>query len=123
MGQRVVVALACVWCRARVPQFPPLPRPHDGVFKVLEPQEKIAQAGLDEVLETIVWPGGLDLAPEFVYFQAFKDKPQYQDQFKDPLHNSGAAVAVGSGWAARRLFEANSGAIGEKSDERAPESG
>lgn len=55
---------------------------HNGVFKALEPQEKFAQVGLDKELETIVWPGGLDLAPEFVYFQAFKDKPQYQNQFK-----------------------------------------
>jgi hypothetical protein len=37
---------------------------------------------LDEELETIAWPGGLDLAPEFVYFQVFKDAPQYQSQFK-----------------------------------------
>lgn len=55
---------------------------HNGVFKVLEPQEKFAQVAIDKELETIVWPGGLDLAPEFVYFQAFKDKPQYRDQFK-----------------------------------------
>lgn len=55
---------------------------HHGVFKALEPQEKFAQVVLDEELDTVVWPGGLDLAPEFVYFQAFKDKPQYRDQFK-----------------------------------------
>lgn len=55
---------------------------HNGVFKALEPQEKFAQVALDEELDTVVWPGGLDLAPEFVYFQAFKDKPQYRDQFK-----------------------------------------
>ncbi|MEO5658264.1 MAG: hypothetical protein ABIQ90_00505, partial [Polaromonas sp.] len=30
---------------------------------------------------------------------------------RDPLHNSGEAVAVGSGWAARRLFAGNSHAI------------
>ena len=35
---------------------------------------------------------------------------------KDPLHNSGEAVAVGSGWAARRLFAANSTAIGKKNN-------
>ena len=35
---------------------------------------------------------------------------------RDPLHNSGGAVAVGSGWAARRLFAANSKAIGKKSN-------
>ncbi len=55
---------------------------HNGVFKALAPQEKFAQVGLDKELETIVWPGGLDLAAEFVYFQAFKDEPQHQNQFK-----------------------------------------
>jgi Protein of unknown function (DUF2442) len=55
---------------------------HNGVFKALASQEKFAQVGLDGELETIVWPGGLDLAPEFVYFHAFKDKPQHQRQFK-----------------------------------------
>lgn len=54
----------------------------NGVFKALESQEKFAQVALDEELDTVVWPGGLDLAPEFVYFQAFKDKPQYRYQFK-----------------------------------------
>ncbi len=53
-----------------------------GVFKVLAAREKFAQVDLDRELETIVWPGGLDVAPEFVFFQAFKDKPQYQSQFK-----------------------------------------
>lgn len=59
---------------------------HQGVFKVLASREKFAQVELDEALKTIVWPDGLDLAPEFVYFQAFKDKPpqtaQFQHQFK-----------------------------------------
>jgi hypothetical protein len=59
---------------------------HHGVFKTLESPEKFAQVGIDEELETLVWPGGLDLAPEFVYFQAFKDQPhgtvQLQNQFK-----------------------------------------
>ena len=35
-------------------------------------------------------------------------------KFKEPLHNSGEAVAGGSGGAARRLFAANSRAIGKK---------
>jgi hypothetical protein len=58
----------------------------NGVFRALAPKNKFAQAGLDKELETVVWPGGLDLAPEFVYFQAFKDQPhdtvQFQDKFK-----------------------------------------
>ena len=55
---------------------------HNGVFKALEPHEKFAQVGIDKELETIVWPNGLDLAPEFVYFQAFKNKPQDTVQFQ-----------------------------------------
>lgn len=55
---------------------------NQGIFKTLQPQEKFAQAVLDEALETVVWPNGLDLAPEFVFFQAFKNQPQYQDLFK-----------------------------------------
>ena len=35
---------------------------------------------------------------------------------REPLHNSGEAVAVGSGWATRRLFAVNSMAIGKKSN-------
>ena len=35
---------------------------------------------------------------------------------RDPLHNSGGAVVRGSGWAARRLFAANSIAIGKKNN-------
>ena len=35
---------------------------------------------------------------------------------RDPLHNSGGAVALGSGWAARRLFEANSPANSKKNN-------
>jgi general secretion pathway protein K len=35
---------------------------------------------------------------------------------KEPLYHSGEAVAVGSGWAARRLFAANSRAIGKKNN-------
>ena len=55
---------------------------HNGVFKTLKPYKKIAQVVLDEELETIAWLGGLDFAPEFVYFQVLKDVPQYQSQFK-----------------------------------------
>jgi hypothetical protein len=53
-----------------------------GVFKALKAIEKFAQVALDEELETIVWPGGLDLAPEYVYFQVFKHRPDDQHRFK-----------------------------------------
>ena len=32
--------------------------------------------------DTIVWENGYDPAPEFLYFQAFKDDPDLQEQFK-----------------------------------------
>jgi hypothetical protein len=54
----------------------------NGVFKTLASLEQFSQAALNEELDTIVWPNGLDLAPEFVYFRIFKDSPQYQNQFK-----------------------------------------
>lgn len=37
---------------------------------------------VDPELETIIWPNGADLAPEYVYFQAFKDVPDLQAQFR-----------------------------------------
>ncbi|MBC8445962.1 MAG: DUF2442 domain-containing protein, partial [Chloroflexi bacterium] len=38
---------------------------------------------VDEELETITWPNGADLAPEYIYFRAFKDDPALQEQFKE----------------------------------------
>ena len=40
----------------------------------------------------------------------------YRRDIKEPLHDSGEAVADGSGWVARRLFAANSRAIGKKNN-------
>ena len=37
------------------------------VFQPLQDQARFAEFRLDEDLETIVWPNGADLAPEFLY--------------------------------------------------------
>ena len=53
-----------------------------GVFEALKDKDEFAKFKVDAELETISWPNGADLAPEFVYFQAFKDDPQLKPQFK-----------------------------------------
>jgi len=53
-----------------------------GVFTQLSNPEEFAKLYVDKELETVVWPNGADLAPEFVYFQAFKNDPTLAEQFK-----------------------------------------
>jgi len=53
-----------------------------GVFQSLKDVALFSQAHVDDELETIAWPNGLDLAPEFVYFCAFKGDALLQPQFK-----------------------------------------
>lgn len=52
------------------------------VFELLKNKSEFSTFTVDEELETIVWPNGADLAPEFIYFQAFKNDPDLQIQFK-----------------------------------------
>ena len=53
------------------PMFEPLRAP--GMFNMMR---------VDEELRTIVWPNGSDLAPEYIYFQAFRDEPELQATFR-----------------------------------------
>ena len=53
-----------------------------GVFTQLSNPEDFSKLHVDTELKTITWPNGADLAPEFVYFQAFKHDPSLADQFK-----------------------------------------
>jgi len=53
------------------------------VFEPLKNKNEFSTLSLDEELETIVWPNGADLAPEYIYFQAFKNDPELQAQFKE----------------------------------------
>ena len=52
------------------------------VFEPLKEVSAFSQLRVDRELETIVWPNGADLAPEFIYFQTFRDAPELQEQFK-----------------------------------------
>ncbi len=53
------------------------------VFEPLRDKHVFAQLKIDDELETIVWPNGADLAPEYVYFLAFRNDPGLQEQFKE----------------------------------------
>jgi hypothetical protein len=52
------------------------------VFQPLKDIAVFAQLKLDKELDTVSWPNGADMAPEYLYFRAFKDEPGLQDQFK-----------------------------------------
>lgn len=51
------------------------------MFEPLRDLELFAQLRVDDELETVVWPNGADLAPEYLYFLAFKDDPELQPKF------------------------------------------
>lgn len=54
--------------------------------KVFEPLKNIdvfSKFNVDEELETLVWENGADLAPEYIYFQAFKNEPELQAKFRE----------------------------------------
>ena len=52
------------------------------VFEPLKDKSKFSTFRVDKELETIVWKNGADLAPEYIYFQAFKDNQELHEQFK-----------------------------------------
>lgn len=53
------------------------------VFEPLKDENTFSQLKVDSDLETIVWPNGADLAPEFLYFKAFKNQEDLQVKFKE----------------------------------------
>ncbi|MBU0568072.1 DUF2442 domain-containing protein [bacterium] len=50
------------------------------VFQPLKDKSIFAQLKLDKELDTISWPNGADVAPEYLYFQAFKNDLKLQEQ-------------------------------------------
>jgi hypothetical protein len=53
------------------------------MFEPLKDLTVFSRLHVDHELETIVWPNGADLAPEFIYFQAFRNEPTLQAQFRE----------------------------------------
>jgi hypothetical protein len=52
------------------------------MFNTLLDPERLRCFELDPELGTITWPNGADLAPEAIYFQAFRNDPALQDTFQ-----------------------------------------
>lgn len=55
---------------------------HGTMFEPLKDQHVFSQVRVDDTLGTICWQNGADIAPEYVYFQAFKHETELQEQFK-----------------------------------------
>ena len=53
------------------------------VFESLLDPGKFAAFRVDEDLETLVWKNGADLAPEYIYFQAFKSEERLYPRFRE----------------------------------------
>ena len=52
------------------------------MFEPLKNPEMFRKFRVDEELQTLVWPNGADLAPEYIYFQAFREDPELQVTFR-----------------------------------------
>ncbi len=52
------------------------------ILKPLKDKSLFSQLRVDEELETIAWPNGADLAPEYIYFQIFKNEKELQEKFR-----------------------------------------
>lgn len=52
------------------------------VFAPLKDKSFFAKLKLDQELNTIIWPNGVDLAPEYLYFKSFKDVKELKQVFK-----------------------------------------
>jgi len=52
------------------------------VFEPLTDRARFASFIVDKELNTVVWSNGADLAPEYLYYQAFKSDANLKPQFR-----------------------------------------
>jgi hypothetical protein len=52
------------------------------VFEPLKNKGLFSKAAVDPELETVVWPNGADLAPEYLYFLAFRNDGSLREMFE-----------------------------------------
>ena len=52
------------------------------VFEKLKDKSEFRRFEVDKELDILVWENGADLAPEYIYFQAFKNDRSLQKQFQ-----------------------------------------
>lgn len=52
------------------------------MFESVKEPEVFRKLRVVEELQTIVWPNGTDLAPEYIYYRAFRDDPELQPTFR-----------------------------------------
>ncbi len=52
-----------------------------GIFESLKDESEFARFVIDPELDTLVWANGADLAPEYIYFQAFKSDVKLRPKF------------------------------------------
>lgn len=57
------------------------------VFESLKDKDFFSKIRVDKDLETVVWENGADLAPEFLYYQSFKNDKNMQNFFKEWGYN------------------------------------
>jgi len=53
------------------------------IFESLKDKKNFMKFKVDEELGTIVWENGADLAPEYLYFLAFKERKDLEPKFKE----------------------------------------
>ena len=53
------------------------------IFEPLREVEFFARGALDEEIRTLTWPNGADVAPEYLYFLAFRDDTELAGLFHE----------------------------------------